>query len=162
VIAKVNVENTRTETPLLFDAGGTGRLIIALRDEKIATKVAPHAWAPPEGLAMAVTRAAADPRSGEPILPERAMGYGAATVVLMRSEVLVGLPEFAAAALSDWVLNGGTLAVVVGRAEDLAHPALTPYVGAGVRKEPSKAAAEFPTFDVVLEPSPTGTEATYG
>ena len=162
VIAKVNVENSRTEAPLLFDAGGSGKLAVALRDLKIATRVPPQAWAPPEGLTISVTRANTDPRSGDPILPERAMGYGAATVVLMRTELLVGLPEHSAQALADWVLSGGTLALAVGRPEDLSHPRLQRWIGEGVRMTRSKAAADETTFEIVLEPSPSASEPIYG
>lgn len=162
VLAQVPLDNTLPQAPLLFDAGGPGRLVAALRDEKVATRVSSHVWAPPEGLALVVSRASTDARSGEPILPGRAFGYGAATVVLVRSEVLVGMPEANASALSDWVLSGGVLAVSVSRAEDLAHARLTRWIGAGVREVPSKEPAGSTAFDVVLEPGPSANEPTYG
>jgi hypothetical protein len=161
VVQTVRPNSPKSEGPLLFDAGGQNRLVVALRDEKIATHTRPHAWAPPEGLLLSLSRAATDAHSGELILPERAAGYGAATVVLIRSDVFVGLPERAARALTDWVISGGSLALVVARTEDLAHPRVAALVGRGVLTRASPAAGKFIDFDVLDAPDPSANEPKY-
>src|SRR5262249_45500411 len=75
-----------------------------------------------------------DKTTGDPILPERAAGYSLASAVLVHSDALATLDPAALDALVNWVLGGGTLAVIPNRAEDLRGPVLTALVGSTVTK----------------------------
>ncbi len=162
VIARAPVPASRGQQPLLFDLGRTGRLEAALRGERVAVRRGARAWAPSEGLDLAVTHATVDTRSGEPALPERALGYGSATVVLVGSEVLVAMPEKSALALADWALGGGTLAISIGRSGDLSHPRMTTLLGGlATETEGAEAAARSTEFEIVDEPDRRGSGPSY-
>jgi hypothetical protein len=129
VLSRTPISSSHADAPLLVDLGRTARLEAALRDEHVAVRRSARSWAPAAGLELAVTHAIADNRSGELLLPDRALGYGSATVVLVASNTLAALPEQRAAALLDWVLTGGSLAVTVADAGDLAHPRIAALFG---------------------------------
>jgi len=71
-----------------------------------------------------------------PVLPRRAATYGRVAMLLLRSEQLTRLDPVQLAALSGWVLAGGSLALSVTRPEDLRHPALTGLVGGSIEVGP--------------------------
>lgn len=73
-----------------------------------------------------------DPATGDPVLPDRAAGYASATVVVMRSDQLTRLQGLALDALGNYVLAGGSLALVISRPEDLRHPSVVALTGAEV------------------------------
>lgn len=152
VLARGPVPSPRSRAPLLFDLTSTGRLETALRGERVAAAATGGAWSPSEGLELVVTRAATEPRSGEPLLPERALGYGSVTVALVRSDALVLMQEGARAALSDWVLSGGTLAVTVERPEDLRHPSVASLLGGPATVAPDAGGPPDADFRVAEEP----------
>lgn len=79
-----------------------------------------------------------DPATGDPILPDRAALYGAASAVVLRSDTLARVVGAELDALAGWVLSGGTLALVFVRPEDVRHPTVAAFVGAEpVRGPPS-------------------------
>lgn len=150
--------------PLLFDVSAASRLPMALRDAVLAVAPGPGGFVPDEGVDLVVSDARFDARSGEPVVPRRAAGYAAATVVLMRTEILAALGEPERRALSDWITTGGVLALVASRPEDLGHPAVSSLVGQGVRSSPDPSAArhsEFETVDSVVAAAAPGTGAGY-
>lgn len=149
MVSRAPLSPLHAEAPLLFYLGSTSRLEAALRDEHVAVRRLSRAWAPAAGLELAVTHAIADSRSGELMLPDRALGYSCATVVLAPSDVLIALPEQKAAALLDWVVAGGSLAVTVARSEDLAHPRLAALLGGRTSLGPAVDYSENTEFHVV-------------
>jgi hypothetical protein len=78
---------------------------------------------------LALGSPAVDSATGDPILPAHAAGYGTATAVLLHAEALgrLGVPE--QQALAGYVIAGGTLAIVIGRPEDLRLPSVTALAG---------------------------------
>ncbi len=73
-----------------------------------------------------------DPRTGAALAPDSAAVYAAVDVVLLRAEDLAALHGGPLAALTTWVLGGGTLAVVPG-ARDLTDTPLVAMVGGAIR-----------------------------
>jgi hypothetical protein len=102
-------------------------------------------------LTVALSRV--DPATGDPILPDRAALYSGADAVHLRSDTLTRLGSAELAALSGWVLAGGTLAVTVARPEDLRHPTLFAFAGGVVTRQGVSAA----TLKELLLPAPGGT-----
>ncbi|MBI4957253.1 MAG: hypothetical protein HY908_34900 [Myxococcales bacterium] len=78
-----------------------------------------------------------DPATGDPVLPDYAVGYARAAAVLLGTEELVHLGPTALAALGTYVLGGGTLALVPSRPEDLRSEVVALLVGGEVRKLPA-------------------------
>ena len=60
-----------------------------------------------------------DTTSGDPILPERTIGWSGTDLVVARTDLIGRLGAESMEALAGWVLGGGTLALVVARPEDL-------------------------------------------
>jgi hypothetical protein len=142
------VPSLRGESPLLVDLGRTARLEAALHGERVAARRFARAYTPTAGLELTVTHPATDPRSGDLQLPDRALGYSSATVVLVSSDVLAALPEGKAAALLDWVYAGGSLAVTVDAESTLANPRLLSLFGGRTSLEPAKELAERLDFEM--------------
>jgi hypothetical protein len=127
-IQSVTVAFNGSTAPLLVEVEETARLSHALRGWPIDSK-----WVsgptPVGNNALTVGAPGFDHATGDPILPEHASGYAAATVVLIRSNRLVALDEAKRDALVGWVNAGGTLAVVPARPEDLRSPVMTSLIG---------------------------------
>jgi hypothetical protein len=116
--------------PLLVDVDEPSRISTVLRNATVSTTWSPFTFggiAP--NSALTVGAPTFDPTTGDPILPGNAAGYGLATVVLIHSDTLARLEQAPLEALVDWVLAGGTLAVIPARPEDLRGPALTALLG---------------------------------
>ena len=94
----------------------------------VAPAAVPYA-SPGSTTPLTVGSPAVDPTTGDAVLPERAAGYAAATVVVVPSERLARLQGAELDALVGWVLAGGTLAVFPTRPEDLRAGTLTTLVG---------------------------------
>lgn len=161
VSSRAPVPSLRSEAPLLLDLGRTARLETALRGERVAVHRFARAWAPTAGLDLTVTHPQVDAHSGELALPDRGLGYGSATVVLVSSDVLVALPEKKAAALIDWVYSGGSLAVTIGDAATLAHPRLIALFGGRASLEPAVELGQQIDFEVADPESNPALPATY-
>ncbi len=116
--------------PLLVDVDDPSRLSVALRNAAVPTTWNPAAYAGSTSLtSLTVGAPSFDPTTGDPILPEHAAGYAPATVVVIHSDALARLESVALGALVDWVIEGGTLAVIPSRPEDLRGPTLTAMIG---------------------------------
>jgi hypothetical protein len=134
VLAESTITVPTNPTPLLVDVEPTPKLSIAMR----AWPLSP-AWAPSRGYAYYGSSSSAvqlstggpvyDKATGDPILPDRAAAYAPASVVVIRSDVLARLAGVELEALVDWVVAGGSLAVVVARPEDLRVGTLPLLVG---------------------------------
>jgi hypothetical protein len=75
-----------------------------------------------------------DPRTGAAIAPDSAAAYGQVDTVLLRAEDLAALDGAPLAALTTWVLAGGTLAVAPGGATELVDAPLVAMLGGVARR----------------------------
>jgi hypothetical protein len=132
-LATATVNANGSSSPLLVDVDQPSRLGIALRGWAI-----PATWNPGStgsgyaSSALTVGAPTFDRTTGDPILPDRAAGYAAVTVLLIHSETLVGLEQAKLDALIGWVIGGGTLAVIPSRPEDLRGALLGSLTGGAV------------------------------
>lgn len=139
-------------SPMLLDLSEPPRLAGALRDVPVSLSFDPTGGSLARStytgkVPIATGSARIDAATGDPVLPDRAAGYSSATVVVMRSDQLAHMTGMALDALANYVLAGGSLAVVVARPEDLRGPSLTALVGAEINavaapRELSKIAGE--------------------
>lgn len=137
VLANTSLSLPTSSAPLLVDVDQPSRLAIVLRGWPMAPAWSPgRSYAPPTSVALGVGVPAVDAATGDPVLPERAAGYGPVTAVLLRSDRLAHLEGDALSALVGWVLSGGTLAVVPTRPEDLRAGVLTTLAGGVVSEAP--------------------------
>ncbi|MEO8875464.1 MAG: hypothetical protein ABI461_07755, partial [Polyangiaceae bacterium] len=96
--------------------------------------------------ALSIGAPSFDRATGDPILPEHPAGYSAATVVLIHSDALARLDAAALQSLADWVIAGGTLAVVPSRADDLRNGSLSAFIGGtAVTTPPAPVLLTLPT-----------------
>ncbi len=150
-VGRSPVPSARAEGPLLFDLSSPSRVSIALRDEHIPAREPSGGYPIDGGLPVTVTSPRVDARTGEPRLPTRSLGYASVTVTLARSDALVGAGEAEIAALADWVLAGGVLAVAVTRPDDLRHERFRTLLG-GAAEVAAESASRFVDFEVPIEP----------
>ena len=132
-VAETTVSFSTAAAPLLVDVDQPSRLAAVMRGWPMAPAWSPG---PPSGatsstpLTMGVPNV--DPTTGDPVLPERAAAYSAATVVILPSDRLAHLQGAQLEALVGWVLSGGTIAVFPTRPEDLRAGILTTLVGGSI------------------------------
>ena len=140
-LAKSSLGSIPFAAPLLVDVHQPSRLAPSLRNWPIATTWSPsrvpYASAATPGPGLTVGVPTFDRTTGDPILPDRAAGYSAATAVLIHTDVLARLEASTAEALMNWVVAGGTLALVPARADDLRGPLVTALVGGTVTPAPT-------------------------
>jgi hypothetical protein len=134
LLAEAKSAENRTHDPLIFDFSSPSHVAPAVR--LLAIPLSNTRWGGLSSPLVSVSSARQDARTGEPIVPRHASGYAAATVVLATSAELALIGEEARAALSDWLLAGGALAVVPERPEDLRAPYLESWVGGSVYEQP--------------------------
>jgi hypothetical protein len=154
VLTEATVTVATSPTPLLVDVEPTPKLAISMR----AWPLSPL-WSPTHtyyggstgGLQLTTGGPVYDKTSGDPILPDRAAAYASASVVLLHSDVLARLSGVELEALVDWVVTGGSLAVVVVRPEDLRLGTLPALLG-GVATSGPASPALF-TFPAVERPA---------
>ena len=141
-LAAATVSINGTPAPMLVDIDQPSRLSVVMRAWPIATSWAPTG-SPSYGGRGGVTTPLSvgvptyDRTTGDPILPEHAAGYTAATAVIVHTDVLARLEAASLDALVNWVLAGGTLAVIPNRPEDLHGPVMTALVGGSVATAPA-------------------------
>ncbi len=151
LLAEAKSAELRTADPLIFDLSSPSHVAPALRTLAIALT---HKRV--SGLAaplLSVSSARRHSQTGEPVVPQLAAGYASATLVLTTAEQLASIGESARAALSDWMLAGGALALTPTRPEDLRTSYLKAWAGGSVeetRAEPELAAET--TFAIPLDP----------
>lgn len=133
LLAEAKSPELRTHDPLIFDLSSPSHFAPAVR--LLGVPLSNTRWGGLASPLVSVSSARQDARTGEPIVPHNASGYAAATVVLATSAELQLIGEEARAALSDWLLAGGALAVVPERPEDLHAPYLESWVGGGVYEQ---------------------------
>jgi hypothetical protein len=132
-MAEAKSAELRTPDPLLFDLSSPSHVAPALRS--IAVALSNTRWGGLASPMVSVSSARIEPRTGEPLLPQFASGYASATVVLATGAQLALLDEGARAALSDWLLAGGALALSLDRPEDLRAPYLQAWAGGPIYED---------------------------
>jgi hypothetical protein len=131
-LTSVNLPDPSLDEPLLYELEVPSRIAPFLRD--VTPIAAPSGGrGKPGRLRLGVSTPQVDPASGDLLLPERPAGYAGATVVLAKSDTLAELGASRLLALGEWVLGGGSLALVVARPEDLRSAALRAFVGGEAR-----------------------------
>lgn len=127
VLAEAKTPELRTHDPLIFDLSSPSHVAPAVRN--IAVAISNTRWGGLASPMLSVSSAQKDARSGEPVVPLFAAGYAGATLVLATTSQLALLGDEARAALSDWLLAGGALALAPDRPEDLRAPYLEAWAG---------------------------------
>lgn len=135
-LAETTVSLGAGPAPLLVDVDDPSRLSVVMRGWPLSTTWRPVTSTVAATTALTVGAPATDPATGDPMLPERAAGYGSATVVVIPSERLARLQGRELDALVGWVLDGGTLAVFPTRPEDLRAGTLANLVGGAMTTTP--------------------------
>jgi hypothetical protein len=133
LLAEAKSGELRTHDPLLFDLSSPSHIAPPLRS--IAVALSNTRWGGLASPMVSVSSARQDARTGEPIVPRVPSGYAAVTVVLATSAELALIGDDARAALSDWLLAGGALALVPERPEDLHAPYLEAWAGGPVDEQ---------------------------
>jgi hypothetical protein len=133
LLAEAKSAELRTHDPLIFDLSSPSHFAPAVR--LLGVPLSNTRWGGLASPLVSVSSARQDAHTGEPIVPHHASGYAAATVVLATSAELQLIGEEARAALSDWLLAGGALAVVPERPEDLRASYLESWVGGSVYEQ---------------------------
>lgn len=160
VLADAKSAELRTHDPLVFDLSSPSHVAPALR--QLGVPLSNSRWGGLTAPMVSVSSARQDARTGEPIVPHTASGYAAATVVLATSAELGLIGEEARAALSDWLLAGGALALVPERPEDLRTPYLEAWAGGSVHELAApEALREQAIFTLPIDPggAPSGARA---
>lgn len=123
-----------------------------------------------------------DAATGDPLLPERTVGWTHEDLVVARTDTLSRIDALSMEALAGFVLGGGTLALSVARPEDLRSPRVVALIGGEGTQVPASAEAHAPLDAGTpqegpraaegtrlvgwaggnLRPSPHGATATYG
>jgi hypothetical protein len=133
VLWKAKSAELRAHDPLLFDFSSPGHVAPALR--LLSVPLSNTRWGGLAAPLVSVSNARQDARAGEPIVPHLASGYAAATVVLATTAELGLVGEEARAALSDWLLAGGALAVVLEKPEDLRASFVEAWAGGAIYEQ---------------------------
>jgi len=143
--AATTVDVADLAAPLLVDAAEPPRLAGVLRNATVGLDFAlspehvygrSHARTGVVESVIETSGVRRETATGDPVLPERAAGYAGTTVVVMRSDQLLRLPANQLEALANYVLAGGTLALVVVRVEDLRTDTVVSFVGPDVIQGP--------------------------
>lgn len=160
LLASITLPQNPTEVPLIVDIDEPSRLAVAMRNWPLSL-----GWVPVGApgfsygsVARTTTLAIGSPRydgaTGDPILPDHPADYSSASFVLIHSDTLARLDSSALQALADWVISGGTIAIVPARADDLRTGPIPAFIGGtAVTTPPSPALLTLPT---VLRPAAAG------
>jgi hypothetical protein len=133
-LVETTLSMNNSQSPLLVDVEPAPKIFAPLRSWAMPILWNPHAGSyyyysttakPP----LTVGAPGYDRTSGDPVLPDRAASYAPVTALLVRSDVVAKLEGPALEALVNWVLSGGSLAVVVARPEDLRSGPVSALVG---------------------------------
>ena len=162
LVADITLPSAAAENPLLVDVDEPSRLAVAMRNWPLTLDWIPvgssgYAYGGRGSGATSTLTVGApsfDPSSGDPILPDHPAGYSSATVVLIHSDVLARLDAASTQSLADWVVSGGTLAVVVARADDLRNAPLASMIGGPAAMSPP--APVLSTLPAIPRPAAPG------
>lgn len=116
ILAQLEIGSPIGLNPLLIDLEQPSRIASGIRGKGMYADDKPYGVNSGDPIVAVGTPSVS---KGELQLPTRAAGYASATLLLARSETLAKLTGPRLTAISDWVLAGGALAVVVTRPEDM-------------------------------------------
>lgn len=133
--AEAKSAELRPHDPLIFDLSSPSHFASAVRG--LSIPLSNNRWGGLTSPNVSVSSARPDARTGEPVVPHVASGYAPVTVVVATAAQLALIGEEARAALSDWLLAGGALAVVLERPEDLHAPYVEAWAGGTVYEQPA-------------------------
>jgi hypothetical protein len=134
LLAEASTPESRGNEPLIFDLGSPSHFASAVRPLSVPLLSAP--WGGLSASTIAVSSARKDGRTGEPVVPRFASGYAPVSVVVSTAAELSLIGEEARAAIGDWLLAGGALAVALEKPEDLRAPFVEAWAGGVVRERP--------------------------
>ncbi len=154
-IAASGFSATDTSSVVLFDTSGS-QLKGAINETPVTPtyeESSRSARGGGSGVTLGVALPRVDVATGDPVLPDRAALYDATDAVLVRSDTLARLKGPELAALTNFVLAGGTIAIAVTRPEDVRNPTVTALVGGEVVQTAVSSEALRP---LVLPGAPAG------
>ncbi|MEZ4232484.1 MAG: hypothetical protein R3B89_25115 [Polyangiaceae bacterium] len=155
ILAQLEIGSPLPLNPLLIDLDQPSRIAPGIRGKGMYAE--DKAWGASSGDPLVAVGTPAISK-GELQLPTRAAGYASATLVLARSETLAKLSGARLTAISDWVLGGGALAVVVTRPEDMRVGPLPRLVGGELSKGEAPRELQLTTRFKL----PSGSSYSYG
>lgn len=132
LLAEAKTPEARGNEPLIFDLGSPSHFASAVRP--LAVPLVSPPWGGLASSTIAVSSARRDNRTGEPVVPRFASGYAPVTVVVGTASELSLIGEEARAALGDWLLSGGALAIALEKPEDLRAPFVEAWAGGPVNE----------------------------
>ncbi len=158
----LGMQPLRLENPVdafFVDATPQGRLALAMRAANTPDPFAPpSAGAPRPSAGMTPCPAARIDATGDVVLPRSQVGYTGVSLVLIDSGTLMSLPLAERVTLADWVLSGGSLALIPSRPDELRHPTLEAFVGPGAHgSTPVPINMQDPTWLALSNTAPPGT-----
>ena len=129
-LAATTVNIAAQSTPTLIDVDQPSRLSVVMRNWPLSIMWSPTYSGSVAGHATLSAGAPSfDRTTGDPILPDHPAAYASATVVLIHSDTLAKIEPRPLEALLDWVITGGTIAIVPNRPEDLRERAVVALIG---------------------------------
>ncbi|MDB4995499.1 MAG: uncharacterized protein JWM74_2931 [Myxococcaceae bacterium] len=158
-LAGMNITASGVSNPMIVDVDQPSRLAVVMRNWPIPVTWNPQGYGSYAGYGaskatLTVGVPTFDRSTGDPILPDHAAAYSAATVVLIHSDALARLDAVSLDALVSWVISGGTLAIVPTRPEDLRSATMTALTGGVVvTTPPPPVMMSLPAVD---KPQPPG------
>jgi hypothetical protein len=147
VLATASLPEPKPTDPLLVDLSTPSRIAPGVR----ATSLLLQNQA--GGVRVAntlVSSPSVDPVTGDLVLPRWAAGYAPASLVVTSGKRLASLGRRELAALTDWVLAGGALAVALERSEDSRFEPLVAMAGGPIER--SDVASDLTGSTLFLEP----------
>jgi hypothetical protein len=144
-VVNTTIATSGAAGPFLVDTTEPPRLAGALRDIPVTVGFDPTGGSLPRShvsgkVTISTGSLRLDSSTGDPVVPERAAGYAAATLVIMRTDQLTRLQGMQLEAIANFVLAGGSLALTVARPEDLRHGTLVSLVGGEIMPGPASRA----------------------
>ncbi len=153
----VVVPDLKHDDPELVDLSAPSRIAPGLRGIALAVRRGSSGgYRAPSAI---VTTPPVNPATGDLMLPRFSAGFAGATLVTASAKKLATLGRPELAALVNWVLAGGALAVSVERPEDTTLDVLARLAGGPIRREAASREL-FESADFVLAPDATAAPST--
>lgn len=137
VLAESLISGISPADALVLDLANPSRLAAVLRNRPFPSRRGAPYGTRARLAQISVAAALQDTASGDLVLPELAGGYSAATLVVASGRDLAKLSDPELAALANWVLSGGALALHIDRPEDFARPLVSALSGGRIERAPA-------------------------
>lgn len=159
VLATAGIPEPKPTDPLLVDLSTPSRIAPGVRANGLILSNEGRGGGVRSGNAL-VTTPPVDPTTGDLLLPRWAAGYAPAALVVTGSRRLAGLAQQQLAALCDWVLGGGALAIALERPEDARFEPLLALTGGPIER--TEAPSELNATAVFFQPGEAPPGTTFG